>query len=152
MLWTMFSTLSEASISNLIPPFTRERIDGWTSNINYNELLAIVVVTKEKNKTRIVATASLKFNTQEVFKHKAELGITVHDDYQNLGIGTALLKHMLNIARKMKLKKVHLTVNVKNTRATYLYKKVGFEIEGTLREEMCLKNEFLDEFRMAFFL
>jgi hypothetical protein len=27
MLWEMFSTLSEASISNLVPPFTRERIE-----------------------------------------------------------------------------------------------------------------------------
>jgi hypothetical protein len=29
MLWTMFSMLSENSISNLIPLFTRERIESW---------------------------------------------------------------------------------------------------------------------------
>ena len=27
MLWKMFSTLSEISVSNLIPPFNRERIE-----------------------------------------------------------------------------------------------------------------------------
>jgi RimJ/RimL family protein N-acetyltransferase len=32
-----------------------------------------------------------------------------------------------------------------------LYKKAGFEIEGTLRKEMLLKNDFLDEYRMALF-
>ena len=113
MLWAMFSTLSETTVSNLIPPFTRERIEGWTSNIDYNDALAIVAVTEEENVQRIVGSASLKFHSQEVFKHKAELGLTVHDDYQNMCIGTALLNHMLNIARKKKLTKIFLTVNTK---------------------------------------
>jgi hypothetical protein len=50
MLWEMFSTLSEESSSNLLPPFTRERIESWTSNINYNEVLAIVAVIEQKSK------------------------------------------------------------------------------------------------------
>jgi putative acetyltransferase len=152
MLWAMFSTLSEASVSNLIPPFTRERIEGWTSNIDYNKVLPILAVTKNQDEQRIVASASLKFHPEEVFNHKAELGITVHDDYQNLGIGTALLNHLLGIARKWGLKKVYLLVNADNTKAIALYKKAGFEFEGTLRREMCLKGKFLDLYRMALFL
>ncbi|MCW4044372.1 MAG: GNAT family N-acetyltransferase [Candidatus Bathyarchaeota archaeon] len=152
MLWAMFSTLSEATVSNLIPPFTRERIEGWTSNIDYDDVLAIVAVTEEENAQRIVGSASLKFQPQGVFKHKAELGLTVHDDYQNLGIGAALLKHLLNIARKKKLTKIFLTVNTMNAKAIHLYQKAGFEIEGILRKEMLLKGKFLDEYRMALFL
>jgi hypothetical protein len=83
MLWDMFSTLSEDSVSNLIPPFTKERIEGWTSNIDYDEVFAIVAVIKENNKQRIVGSASLKFNPNEHSKHRAELGITVHDNFQN---------------------------------------------------------------------
>jgi putative acetyltransferase len=152
MLWAMFSTLSEASLSNLVPPFTRERIEGWTSNIDYNEVLAIVAVIDKKSMQRIVGSASLRFNSQEVFKHKAELGITVHDNYQNLGIGTALLNHLLAIARMKKLKKVWLMVNTENDKAIQLYKKAGFEIEGTLRKEMYFKGKYSDEHRMTIFL
>jgi RimJ/RimL family protein N-acetyltransferase len=148
MLWNMFSTLSEASVSNLIPPFTRQRIEGWTSKIDYNSVLAIVEDADE----RIIGVSSLKFHAEEVFKHKAELGITMHDDYQNLGIGTALLNHMLSIARNKRLTKVYLTVNTKNGAAIHLYKKAGFEIEGTLRREMYLNDKYLDEYRMALFL
>ena len=54
MLWVMFSTLSEAAVSNLIPPFTRERIEGWTSNIDYNDVLAIVAVIEKENWQLIV--------------------------------------------------------------------------------------------------
>ncbi len=152
MLWVMFSTLSEESVSNLIPPFTRERIEGWTSNINHKEVLAVVAVTQGPVPAEIVAAASLKFNMQEVFKHKAELGITVHDNYQNLGVGTALLNHLLTIAKKMELKKIFVNVNVTNARAFNVYMKAGFEVEGTLRKELLLKKEFLDEYRMALFL
>jgi putative acetyltransferase len=152
MLWAMFSTLSEASTSNLIPPFTRERRESWTNNINYNEVLAIVAVIEEKGMQRIVGSASLKFHPQEVFKHNAELGITVHDDYQNLGIGTTLLNHLLVIARMKKLRKVWLIVNTENGKAIQLYKKAGFEVEGTLRKEMYFKGKYSDAYRMAIFL
>jgi RimJ/RimL family protein N-acetyltransferase len=144
-------TISDETVSNLIPPFNRERIEGWTSNIYYDEVLAIVAVVEENRVPRIVGSASLKFNEQEVFKHRAELGICVHDDYQNIGIGTALLNHMLDIARKKKLKKVGLTVNATNDRAIRLYRKAGFEIEGTLRKEIYYKREFKDEHRMGIF-
>ncbi len=152
MLWAMFSTLSESSILNLVPPFTRKRVESWTSNIDYNEALAIIAVVKEEKMKRIVGSASLKFNSQEVFRHKAELGLTVHDDYQNLGIGTALLNHMLFIAKMKNLKKVWLIVNTQNNRAIQLYKKAGFRVEGTLRKEMHFKGRYSDEYRMAIFL
>jgi putative acetyltransferase len=152
MLWAMFATLSETSISNLILPYTRERVEGWTSNIDFSDVLTIVAVTKEKDVQRIVASASLKFNAQEVFKHKAEFAITVHDDYQNIGVGTALLNHLISIARKKNLKKVFLTVNDGNTKALHVYEKAGFQIEGTLRKEICLNGKYLDEYRMALFL
>jgi putative acetyltransferase len=152
MLWAMFSTLSETSISNLIPPYTRERIEGWTSNIDFNDVLTIVAVVEEMGVPRIVGSASLKFNAQEVFKHKAEFAITVHDEYQNIGVGTALLNHLINIARKKNLKKIFLTVNTGNARAIHVYQKAGFEIEGLLRKDTCLNGKYLDEYRMALFL
>ena len=152
MLWEMFSTLSKDSISNLIPPFTRERIEGWTSNIDYDEVLKIVAVIKENNKQRIVGSASLKFNPNEHSKHKAELGITVHDDYQNVGIGTTLVKHLLNIAQLKKLRKVWLQVNTNNDVAIHIYKKAGFQIEGKLCKERYINNKYRDEYRMAILL
>ena len=152
MLWKMFSTLSKESVSNLLPPFTRERVEGWTSNINYNEVLAIVAVIEEKSEQQIVGDASLKFNPQEALKHKAELGITVHDDYQNMGIGKALLNHLINIAKMKKLSKVWLLVSTDNDRAIYLYKKAGFEIEGELCKESYVNGKYRNEYRMAIFL
>jgi putative acetyltransferase len=152
MLWEMFSTLSENSLSNLIPPFTRERIKGWTSKINYDAVLAIVAVIGEEIEQRIIGDASMKFNPHENSKHKAELGVAVHDDYQNMGIGTALIKHLLKIARTKKLRKVWLQVNTNNEIAIHIYKKAGFKIEGRLFKENYVNGKYRDEFRMAILL
>ena len=150
MLWEMFSTLSKKSASNLLPPFTRARVEGWTRDIDYDEVLAIVAVTEDGQ--RIIGSTSLKFNPQDALKHKAELGITVHDDYQNLGIGTALLRHILDVARMKKLRKVWLHVSTANSRAIHVYKKAGFTIEGKLCKESCINGEYRDEYTMALFL
>lgn len=152
LLWNMFSTLSEKSLANLLPPFTREKVEGWTSSIDYEKVLAIVAVITEKGEQRIAGTASLTFNAPECFRHKAELGITVHDDYQDRGIGTALLKHLLGIARTKGLWKVGLTVNTDNERAVHLYKKVGFVVEGKLAKERYYQGKFDDVYKMAIFL
>jgi ribosomal protein S18 acetylase RimI-like enzyme len=151
MLWNMFSTLSEKSLSNLVPPFTRERIEGWTSDIDHDKVLTIVAVVREKDEQRIVGSATLSFNKNEIFKHKAELAIAVHDDYQNMAIGTLMLKHLLDIAKIKELRKVWLLVNTDNDRAVHLYKKVGFEIEGKLSKERYSESRFGDEYRMAVF-
>ena len=152
MLWKMYSTMSEKSLSNLAPPFTRERIEGWTGNIDYDKNLTIVAVVEKNGEQRIVGTASLSFNQREVFRHTAELAIAVHDDYQNIGIGTALLRHLLGIARTKKLRKVWLLVHTDNDKAAHIYTREGFEIEGRLRDERCYKGQYGDEYRMAIFL
>jgi len=60
--------------------------------------------------------------------------------------------HMLDIARKKKLRKVWLLVNTDNDRAVHVYKKVGFEIEAKLCKERYVRGNYGDEYRMAIFL
>lgn len=152
MLWKMFSTLSENSVSNLIPSFTREMIEAWTSNIDYEKVLAIVALIKEDSEQRIIGDASLEFNPSEQSEHKAGLGIAVHDKYQNIGIGTALLRHLVNIAKMKKLRKVWLEVNTSNNVAIHIYSKMGFLIEGKLIKERFINGKYRDEYRMAILL
>ena len=152
MLWVMFSTLSKKSVSNLLPPISRDRVESWTTDIDYDEVLAIVAVLTENDNTRIIGTTSLRFNSQKPLKHKAELGLTIHEDYQNMGIGSALLKHIIKVARTKKLKKIHLNVSATNERAIHLYKKAGFTTEGILQKESYVNSRYRDEYRMALFL
>ena len=152
MLWEMFSTLSKASLDNLVEPFTRERVEGWTSNIDYDRALPILALVTERRRGRVVGSATLAFHLTEANRHKAELGITVHDDYQNLGLGTFLICHLLDIARKRGLKKVYLLVSTANSRAIHVYEKCGFKIEARLEKEHSVEGRLGDDYRMAIFL
>jgi len=148
----MFSTLSEKSLHFLVNPFPRERIEHWTSNINYEKALPILAIVEVTENPRIAGVASLEFHNTPTEKHKAEFGITVHDSYQNKGLGTALTRHLLVIARKKELRKITLTVLVENKRAIRLYEKCGFKIEAKLREESFIKGRYYDDYVMSIFL
>lgn len=152
MLWEMFSTLSKGSLNNLVLPFTRERIENWTSNIDYDKTLPILALVEDSGRQRIIGDASLSFSQAESHKHRAELGITVHDDYQNKGLGTIMVKHLLDIARKKGLKKVFLLVNTENSRAIHVYEKCGFQKEAKLLKEYYSRGQYRDDCRMAIFL
>ena len=152
MLWEMFSTLSRESLEYLIHPITKERVEGWTSNIDYSKHLPIRAIVQEDGKARIVGTASLSFHSEESTKHKAELGVTVHDDYQGQGLGTIIIKHLLQIAQEKRLKKIYLRVGTSNHRAIHVYKKCGFTIEAKLEKEDYVDGRFKDDYRMAIFL
>ena len=155
MVWEMFSTLSEESLRFLPHPFIKEEIEQLMNNINHNELLTIVAVVEEPDsQRRIVAVATLEFQQGVARRHKGEFDIVVHDDYQGQKLGTMLTQHIIDLARKRGLRKVYLKTSTQNLRAIHLYKKIGFIIEGRLVMEHyhLRRQEFGDDFRMAFFI
>ncbi len=155
MIWEMYSTLSEESLRHLPIPFTRERVESWIESLDYDRVLPILAVVKEDDETeRVVAGATLSFSPIQAFRHKAEFGITVHDDYQNLGLGTAMTRHMIEIARVKGLKKISLTVVTENCRAIRVYEKCGFKVEGRLEKDHYnyVTGDYGDDYIMALLL
>ena len=58
------------------------------------------------------------------------IGMGVHDDFQDRGIGTALMEAAMDLADNwLNLKRVEPQVYTDNARAIHLYEKFGFEIE-----------------------
>lgn len=53
--------------------------------------------------------------------------ISLHEDYRNLGIGTALMKSMLQLLKDKGYKQASLSVQKENY-AVNMYRKVGFEV------------------------
>jgi putative acetyltransferase len=67
-------------------------------------------------------------------KHAGELGMAVRDDWQGRGVGTALLQAALELADGwLNLSRLELVVWCDNEPALRLYRRHGFEVEGTLR-------------------
>ncbi|MBN2335028.1 GNAT family N-acetyltransferase [Candidatus Bathyarchaeota archaeon] len=129
-VWEMFASLSRESLQYLPIPFTRERVEGWFMEINYDRVLPMLAFTETEGGVRAIASASLGFHNQGYNKHKATFGITVHDDYQGLGLGTIMTEYLIDVAKAKGIKKLELEVLTINERAVKLYERCGYQIEG----------------------
>ncbi|OTZ84271.1 hypothetical protein BK771_21450 [Bacillus thuringiensis serovar ostriniae] len=65
------------------------------------------------------------------------------------GIGTALFQHVEEWAKINHISRLELTVVTKNEAGLALYKKSGFEIEGTKRNSLMVDGTYYNEYYMS---
>ena len=82
-------------------------------------------------------------------RHSAHVVIGILQAFTGQGLGTKLLSELEMWARRQELHRLELTVMVHNERALGLYKKMGFEVEGTLRYSLFVNGAYADEYYMA---
>ncbi|MBW4034642.1 MAG: GNAT family N-acetyltransferase [Proteobacteria bacterium] len=90
------------------------------------------------------------FRNARFQSHSAWFGIAVHEDWWRRGVGAALMTAMLDTADNwLGLTRITLNVFTDNAPAIALYRKFGFEIEGTMRRQMFRDGTFVDSHAMA---
>ncbi len=88
--------------------------------------------------------------TRPRIRHAGSIGMAVRDDWQGQGVGTALMEAALDLADNwLNLTRIELRVYVDNSAAVALYKRFGFEIEGTHRRYAFRDGEYVDAYSMA---
>jgi putative acetyltransferase len=98
----------------------------------------------------VVGHLGLETVTRPRRRHVGEIGMAVRDDWQGKGVGSALMEAALDLADNwLNLTRVELSVYVDNAAGVALYKKFGFEIEGTHRRFAFRGGEFVDAYSMA---
>ena len=85
-------------------------------------------------------------------RHVGQIGMSVRDDFQGQGVGSALLREAVQMADNwINLQRLELEVFCDNEPAVHLYKKFGFKIEGTLERYAFRAGQYEDVFSMARF-
>ncbi len=82
-------------------------------------------------------------------RHSGYIVIGILKDFRGKGVGTLLLEELEQWAFKHNLRRLELTVITRNEAGLSLYKKMGFEIEGTKRDSLFIDGEYLDEYYMS---
>jgi putative acetyltransferase len=83
-------------------------------------------------------------------RHAAGINLCVHDDFHGRRIGTAMMAALIELADDwLDLKRLELTVQTDNEPAIRLYRKFGFEVEGTLRANGFRGGAYIDAHVMA---
>jgi putative acetyltransferase len=124
----MYSSLSSEALRWGMPPYTREAIERWLSNLQ--DLIVLVALHDDK----IVGHAHIHRFSRPRRRGTGDLIIYLHQDFHNVGLGTAMLTRLIELAKKEGLHRIGLSVIADNKRAVHLYQKLGFKTEGVLRD------------------
>ena len=82
--------------------------------------------------------------------HVRHVGMAVRSEYQGRGIGNALMESLLDIADNwLNVFRLELNVFTDNERAIALYRKHGFEVEGTHKAYALRAGRWADTYSMA---
>ena len=99
---------------------------------------------------RVVGNLGLDLAGAPRRSHVASMGMSVHDDFQNRGVGSALMAAMVELTDNwLGLRRLELEVYTDNAPAIHLYEKFGFVVEGTARDFVRRPGGFVDAHHMA---
>lgn len=127
-----------------LPYQSRDAVRDRIENARPDQRVLVAVV-----EGRVVGLLGMHFGRGRQ-AHTAHLGMMVHDSYQGQGIGTALMEAAIALAENwMGTTRLELTVYTDNERAVALYRRFGFEIEGTLRDYALRDGRYVDAYMMA---
>ena len=93
-------------------------------NVDFVNHVALIAVAKEDGRQVIVGGGRYII----VKPGQAEVAFTVADQYQGLGVGAALMRHVAAIAREAGLKELSAEVLPENTPMLKVFKKSGLRL------------------------
>lgn len=100
---------------------------------------------------RVIGSASLQvYSARPRRRHAGGIGMAVDDAWQGQGVGTALMAALIDLADNWyNLRRLELEVFCDNAAGLALYRKFGFEVEGTLRDYAFRDGAYADTYTMA---
>ena len=109
-------------------------------------LYSLVAVLNDK----IIGQIGFEVNSNPRRKHVANFGMVVGEERRKSGVGSSLMEAMLELCENwLAVHRIELEVYTDNSKAIQLYKKFGFEVEGTARNYAFREGEFADVHFMA---
>jgi len=97
-----------------------------------------------------VGNTSFSTHGKRKFSHRGDIGIAIKLKYTDIGLGTEMMKRVLDKMKEAGLDQAELDVFAANSRAIHVYKKFGFRETGRIPNAMRLDDGTLsDEIHMV---
>lgn len=101
----------------------------------------------------IAGIATIHSSAKIKARHDGELGIVVAKKYQGQGIGTELIRQLIDWAKGNGVTtRISLDTRADNVKAVELYMKFGFVVEGCRRNSTLLDGKYYDLYVMGMML
>lgn len=89
---------------------------------------------------KLAGNCSLTRRNRLKTRHRASIGIALIEKYWGLGIGTAMFRELIALAREQGIRQLEPEVFEGNVRAMALYEKMGFRVVAATPNAICLKD------------
>lgn len=102
---------------------------------------------------QIAAIGTIMSSPKVKSKHCGNLGIVVTHKYQGQGIGLGIMKQLIAWCRENKITtKIKLEVRTDNRKAVQMYQKLGFRIEGEMKNDNFVNGRYRHTYVMGMLL
>ena len=98
---------------------------------------------------QLVGYVFVNTETYERTQHEAVVYLGVREYYQHQGIGQALINRIEAWALNHHIRRIEATVVTENINAIELFKGMGFQIEGELKDKLFINQKYYNEYVMA---
>jgi len=85
-----------------------------------------------------------QFRARPAYKYSVEHSVYVHRDHRRHGVGRALLKRLIELAREQQLHVIVGGIDVSNAESVALHEQLGFRHVGTISEAGYKFGRWLD--------
>lgn len=126
--------------------FTEDKQRHMIKSLTAQDNSALFVAEKQK---KLVGYLIVIGGSAKRTRHSAYLAIGIHPEFRGQGVGTELFVHLEKWAGQQSVNRLELTVVCENSAGVALYKKHGFEVEGTKRDSLYINGNFYDEYYMS---
>ncbi|KWU56612.1 GNAT family N-acetyltransferase [Bacillus sp. SIMBA_074] len=124
----------------------REAGEGFIDKIGFQKIIKtdseemknLFLVAEVHN--RIVGFSRCEGSNLKRLSHKVEFGVCILREFWGYGMGKSLLQQSIQWADENEVKKISLQVLETNEKAIQLYKKLGLEVEGILKNDKKLSD------------
>ena len=118
-----FQTVSEEERHYMRSDVTnRDVVASWVDNLDYHKILPLLAIVNG----RIVGDATLHFRAGP-YRHVADLRIFLNKEFRHRGLGTCMLKTLIDIARKTAMQYIVAEIVADQTRVINAFLSLGFE-------------------------
>jgi RimJ/RimL family protein N-acetyltransferase len=117
-----------------------ELVASWAENPNYSQVFPLVALVSD----RIVGNSTLHLGSGYT-RHVAEIRIFLAREFRRRGIGSAMIKGQLEVARKLGLHQVIAEVVESRPQVVHAFERLGFEKQFVWKDQfMTGEGETLD--------
>ncbi|SHH19362.1 GNAT family N-acetyltransferase [Clostridium grantii] len=128
---------------------TMDKTENFIKNLSSDDHVMVAEI-EENGVKKVIGIAALNIMKSPRARHSGSLGISIHADYQGIGVGKALMGKLIDLADNwLMLVRIELGVFTDNMAAIKLYEHFGFVKEGEKKYALIRNGKYENEYLMA---